>query len=122
MVVLVTNSLGWHHNATVSVQLPEDLRSVGVTDEEGVAVLSHISTPPGRATLHFHGLLPALGVKAFFVRNLPLGAVSLAGPSEPARHTPSGPARAGLTLSLVGGRVRAIFSDLTGALLALEDV
>ena len=49
-------------------------------------------------------------------------AVSLAVPSESRVHTPSGPASSKLELVLEGGRVRAIFSDLSGTLLALEEI
>merc|ERR1712167_551365 len=49
-------------------------------------------------------------------------AVPLAIPSKPVSHVPTGPAASKLEVVLEGGRIRAIFSDLTGVLLALEDI
>jgi len=123
MVLLVTNLLGWQHNSTFSVAVPEDL-AIGVTDEKGFAKVSQISEKKedGTKVLSFHGLLPALGVRAFFIRQVLQSAVSLAIPSKPIPHVPTGPAASNLEVVLEGGRIRAIFSDLTGTLIALEDI
>lgn len=122
MAILATNLLGWQMNTTFSVEVPEDM-ALGVTDEDGNAKLSQISrTLDGKYQIHFQGQLPGLGLRAFFIRQVLQSAVSLAVPSDARRHEPSGPAASKLELVLEGGRVRAIFSDLTGALMALEDV
>jgi len=123
MVVIVANPIGWELNLTIAAELPkkfdeQQLSTLAVTDPEGNAILSQISM---RRQLLFHASVPALGIRAFFVKTRGAAALTLAVRSQRTEHIPSGPASQHLTITLQGGQLRAIFSDITGELLALEE-